>query len=278
MVWKQGASPVYDQSNNAGRQREIRRREVVSMSVRRIMGTETEYAVSALGMEHYNPVKLSFDVVGAAANEQTKHIRWDYRQEDPVNDARGTRLERASAHPDLLTDAPQLNITNVIAVNGGRVYVDHAHPEYSAPETDDPFDAVLYDHAGDLIMRECARKASEQTGIAIALHRNNVDGKGASWGTHDGTFCSETDFYRIRSRRYRRTKRNRRIPAQPARRLFSYESRFADHIRQADHQYSRRIAQHGCIPSIACDCRGRQSYGCAAGAETRHHQHAAVAA
>ena len=75
------------------------------MSVRRIMGTETEYAVSALGMEHYNPVKLSFDVVGAAANEQTKHIRWDYRQEDPVNDARGTRLERASAHPDLLTDA-----------------------------------------------------------------------------------------------------------------------------------------------------------------------------
>ena len=185
MVWKQGASPVYDQSNNAGRQREIRRREVVSMSVRRIMGTETEYAVSALGMEHYNPVKLSFDVVGAAANEQTKHIRWDYRQEDPVNDARGTRLERASAHPDLLTDAPQLNITNVIAVNGGRVYVDHAHPEYSAPETDDPFDAVLYDHAGDLIMRECARKASEQTGIAIALHRNNVDGKGASWGTHE---------------------------------------------------------------------------------------------
>ena len=71
MVWKQGASPVYDQSNNAGRQREIRRREVVSMSVRRIMGTETEYAVSALGMEHYNPVKLSFDVVGAAANERT---------------------------------------------------------------------------------------------------------------------------------------------------------------------------------------------------------------
>ena len=39
------------------------------MSVRRIMGTETEYAVSALGMEHYNPVKLSFDVVGAAVNE-----------------------------------------------------------------------------------------------------------------------------------------------------------------------------------------------------------------
>lgn len=155
------------------------------MSVRRVMGTETEYAVSAPGQEHYNPVQLSFDVVGAAADEARGHIRWDYRQEDPVNDARGTRLSRAAAHPDLLTDAPQLNITNVIVSNGGRVYVDHAHPEYSAPETTDPFEAVRYDHAGDLIMRAAARKASETTGHRIVLHRNNVDGKGASWGTHE---------------------------------------------------------------------------------------------
>ena len=77
------------------------------MSVRRVMGTETEYAVSAPGLGHYNPVRLSFDVVGAAADEKRSHIRWDYRQEDPVNDARGTRLSRAAAHPDLLTDAPQ---------------------------------------------------------------------------------------------------------------------------------------------------------------------------
>ena len=155
------------------------------MSVRRVMGTETEYAVSAPGQGHYNPVQLSFDVVGAAADPACSHIRWDYRQEDPVNDARGTRLERAAAHPDLLTDAPQLNITNVIAANGGRVYVDHAHPEYSAPETTDPFEAVLYDHAGDLIMHAAAAKASKMTGRKIVLHRNNVDGKGASWGTHE---------------------------------------------------------------------------------------------
>ena len=155
------------------------------MSVRRVMGTETEYAVSSRGQGRYNPVQLSFDVVGAAADERTKHIRWDYRQEDPVNDARGTRMERACAHPDLLTDAPQLNITNVIAANGGRIYVDHAHPEYSAPETTDPFEAVLYDHAGDLIMQQAAQKASGITDRAIMLHRNNVDGKGASWGTHE---------------------------------------------------------------------------------------------
>lgn len=98
------------------------------MTVKRVMGTETEYAVSLNTPDRYNPVQLSFDVVNGAADSHSKSIRWDYRQEDPVNDARGTRLERAAARPDMLTDAPQLNITNVIAPNGGRVYVDHAHP------------------------------------------------------------------------------------------------------------------------------------------------------
>ena len=157
------------------------------MSVKRVMGTETEYAVSQPGVAYYQPVQLSFDVVGAAADDATRHIRWDYRQEDPVNDARGTRLDRAAARPDMLTDAPQLNITNVIAPNGGRIYVDHAHPEYSAPETTDPFQAVAYDHAGDRLMLAAARAAGAvaENGRPIALHRNNVDGKGASWGTHE---------------------------------------------------------------------------------------------
>ena len=154
------------------------------MSVRRVMGTETEYAVSRRGADRYNPVRLSFDVVAAAADPATSHIRWDYRGEDPVNDARGHRLPRAAARPDMLTDEPQLQIVNVIAPNGGRVYVDHAHPEYSSPETTDPFDAVRYDHAGDLIMAEAARRASTADAV-IELHRNNVDGKGASWGTHE---------------------------------------------------------------------------------------------
>ena len=85
------------------------------MTVRRVMGTETEYAVSAPAVSHANPVQLSFDVIGAAADPERSRIRWDYRQEDPVNDARGTRLERAAARPDMLTDEPQLNIVNVIA-------------------------------------------------------------------------------------------------------------------------------------------------------------------
>lgn len=155
------------------------------MTVRRIMGTETEYAVSDSSQGHYNPVQLSFDVVGGAANPDTSHIRWDYRQEDPLNDARGTRLPRAAARTDMLTDDPQRQIVNVITANGGRIYVDHAHPEYSAPETMDPFQAVKYEQAGDLLMFEASRKVNHHTGSHIVLHHNNVDGKGASWGTHE---------------------------------------------------------------------------------------------
>ena len=42
------------------------------MSVLRVMGTETEYAVSQAGTSHYQPVQLSFDVVGAAASAEQR--------------------------------------------------------------------------------------------------------------------------------------------------------------------------------------------------------------
>lgn len=155
------------------------------MSVHRVMGTETEYAVSDSAASGYDPIHLSFDVVRGASDERSRHIRWDYRQEDPINDARGTRLERAAARPEMLTDTPSLHITNVIAPNGGRIYVDHAHPEYSSPESTNPFEAVAYDAAGDALMRVAAQQATRLTHKQVVLHRNNVDGKGASWGSHE---------------------------------------------------------------------------------------------
>lgn len=165
------------------------------MSVHRIMGTETEYAISVQGIPASNPVQLSFDLVSAASNPRTAHIRWDYGQENPVCDARGFHLPRAQAPAGLLTDEPSPFITNVIAANAGRVYVDHAHPEYSSPETDSPFDAVLYDRAGDEILRRAAETCFTRTGNRIQLHKNNVDGKGASWGSHENYMVSRSvDF------------------------------------------------------------------------------------
>lgn len=154
------------------------------MSVRRVMGTETEYAITA-ATGHYNPVALSYDVVAAA--QQSPHVRWDYGDENPVQDARGFSLNRAAAPSSMLTDEPQPLVTNTVVSNGARIYVDHAHPEYAAPEMLDPITALAYDRAGDALMLQAAQRANADRPqhAPIVLYKNNVDGKGASWGTHE---------------------------------------------------------------------------------------------
>ncbi len=190
------------------------------MTVRRIMGIETEYGVLQPGRPLANPMLLSSHVVAAhavvddAADPATRgatrrtRARWDYDDEDPLHDARGFRLQRASAHPSLLTDDPVLpapsgdapealarptveeyedpGAANVILTNGARLYVDHAHPEYSSPEVTSPLDAVRWDRAGELVMLASVRALAQNPVLPdVALYKNNVDGKGATYGTHE---------------------------------------------------------------------------------------------
>jgi proteasome accessory factor A len=79
-----------------------------------------------------------------------------------------------------------LGLANVILTNGARLYVDHAHPEYSAPEATNPRDAVLWDKAGERVMATAAERALQTPGTPrILLYKNNTDNKGASYGTHE---------------------------------------------------------------------------------------------
>src|SRR3954454_22897748 len=74
------------------------------------MGIETEYGILQPGRPLANPMLLSSHVVAvhAAAREGSRSkARWDYDDEDPLHDARGFHLQRASAHPSLLTDDPE---------------------------------------------------------------------------------------------------------------------------------------------------------------------------
>jgi proteasome accessory factor A len=76
---------------------------------------------------------------------------------------------------------------NTVLSNGARYYVDHAHPEYSSPECATIRDAVLFDVAGEFILRESMNKANERLpqGVRIDLYKNNSDGKGNSYGCHE---------------------------------------------------------------------------------------------
>jgi proteasome accessory factor A len=170
------------------------------MTVRRVMGIETEYGISVPGDPAANPMLLSGQVVHAYASAQgirAAHASWDYADEAPLRDARGFEMGRGVADASQLTDEDDPSLANVVLTNGSRLYVDHAHPEYSSPEVTSPRAAVAWDRAGELIMRESVRRLS-QVPPGVNLYKNNTDGKGASYGTHENYLMPrETPFSEI---------------------------------------------------------------------------------
>ncbi len=168
------------------------------MTARRVMGIETEYGVSAVGDPAANPMLLSGQVVNAYAaplGSRAGRARWDYEDEAPLRDARGWELGRAQADAAQLTDRPggelaeeleDPTLANVVLTNGARLYVDHAHPEYSSPEVTCPLDALRWDKAGEAVMLAAVRRLAQVPGQpAVNLYKNTTDNKGASYGTHE---------------------------------------------------------------------------------------------
>ncbi|MGB0190105.1 MAG: depupylase/deamidase Dop [Nocardioides sp.] len=157
------------------------------MSVRRVMGTEVEYGISVQGQPTANPMVASSQVVNAYASATLKarRARWDFEEESPLRDARGFDMSRQVADPSQLTDE-DLGLANVILTNGARLYVDHAHPEFSTPEVTNPLDIVRWDKAGEQVMLDAQKRAAALPGgQPILLYKNNTDGKGASYGAHE---------------------------------------------------------------------------------------------
>src|SRR5438309_11833637 len=160
------------------------------MSVRRVMGTEVEYGISVPGQPGANPMVTSSQIVNAYGGRpelnRNRRARWDYEEESPLRDARGFTYSGALYDPSEALADEDLGLANVILTNGARLYVDHAHPEYSTPEVTNPRDVVLWDKAGERVMAEAARRAARIPGTQpIQLYKNNTDGKGASYGAHE---------------------------------------------------------------------------------------------
>ncbi|GIG54460.1 depupylase/deamidase Dop [Demequina activiva] len=171
----------------------------------RVAGIETEYGIVDPAQPQANPILLSSRLVSACrlwANGRT--APWDYGGEDPLQDQRGMRRDRAKAGADMLTDVHEWDPAhgrislrrrrgswedpahlNAVLSNGARFYVDHAHPEYSGPEVATAHEAVVWDRAGDAIALAAAERYAVEEDLRVELYKNNVDGKGASYGTHE---------------------------------------------------------------------------------------------
>ncbi|HIE28019.1 TPA: proteasome accessory factor PafA2 [Candidatus Poribacteria bacterium] len=165
------------------------------MSIPKIMGIETEYSISVRNATEQDPVSASNLVVNSYKERDFKEIIWDYEQENPLMDARGFQSDG-----DKETEEQKNSVINDILVNGGRYYVDHAHPEYCTPECTNARDIVIYEKAGELIL-DVSRMAAEEAlpaGQEILIHKNNSDRKGHSYGCHENYLMDrQTPFENI---------------------------------------------------------------------------------
>ncbi len=163
------------------------------MVVPKVLGTETEFGILIRGAEAFNP-SLASALVVHSVGDGGDRFSWSYDSEQPMSDARAaTHIE--AFHPDYEAAA-----VNTVLSNGARFYVDHAHPEYSSPETIDPRQAALYDVAGEEVCRIAMAGAQRALagGEVLALYKNNSDGKGNSYGCHENVLLSrDLPFMRV---------------------------------------------------------------------------------
>ena len=153
------------------------------MAIPKVMGIETEYGITVKNQPDFNPILSSLLLINSYETYRSSRIRWDYEAESPLRDARGFEYMEDKEVPS----KEESRLINLILSNGARFYVDHAHPEYSSPETTNPRDCVIWDRAGERILNLSRTRAEavsppEQR---ILIYKNNTDSKGNSYGTHE---------------------------------------------------------------------------------------------
>ncbi|MDO4911496.1 MAG: depupylase/deamidase Dop [Corynebacterium sp.] len=164
-----------------------------------LIGTEIEFGIAAPQAPDLSPIITSTHAVLSYANYGTP---WDYAGESPLRDSRGFDLRRYHTAP--IVDPQAVGQANMVLENGGRFYVDHAHPEYSAPECSNAYLATLYELAGSIIMHRATEEVNKlrEAGLSavsghkpcppLNIYKNNVDGKGASYGAHENYLYPRT--------------------------------------------------------------------------------------
>lgn len=152
-------------------------------AMKRILGTETEFGIAAKNSESMDPVSNSIFLINSYPYLPSPSALWDYENENPLLDARGFEADGERERP-----GPEYNrLLNKLLPNGGRLYVDGAHPEYSTPECTNALDLVAYEKVGERVLElslEMARRLKRGEN-QFSIYKNNTDSKGNSYGYHE---------------------------------------------------------------------------------------------
>ncbi len=149
------------------------------MAIPKVCGIETEYGVMLRGAADPNPVLASS--CSSTGTSSSARSAGTSRTSRPVA-MHAASPGRGRSPPEIET-----HLVNTVLTNGARYYVDHAHPEYSTPECADALELVVADKAGERILARSmlAAKRLLEPGQEIVVYKNNSDGKGNSYGTHE---------------------------------------------------------------------------------------------
>jgi len=170
-------------------------RESTPPTAPRVIGTETEFGIASRDASASDPISNSLAVIGHYPGISVPHAVWDYENENPLLDARGFEVEGERERPN-----PDYNRQlNKVLANGGRLYVDGAHPEYSTPECTNPREVVAYERISERVLAQCLDNMTRLRGRdQFVLYKNNSDGKGNSYGYHENYMLSRSvPFERI---------------------------------------------------------------------------------
>jgi 20S proteasome alpha/beta subunit len=155
-----------------------------------LAGLETEYGLQVEGSGPEEQVAHARALVECHGGPC--HVGWDYRDESPRNDLRGFQLKKlAQDLADAVFDRSAERLpaaverADRVLPNGARLYNDHGHPEYATPECWTLRELALHDAAGELVVGAAARAYEEKLGRRVRVFKNNTDGHGASYGTHE---------------------------------------------------------------------------------------------
>jgi len=153
------------------------------MAIEKIMGSETEVGITAQQPAAFDPVGSSIFLINALPAVQPVRAMWDYAGENPLLDARGFEVSGERERPSQQDN----RAINKVLTNGGRLYIDGAHPEYSTPETSTARDLLIYEKAGERLLDACREAANRRLPPEqqLLVYKNNSDGKGNSYGYHE---------------------------------------------------------------------------------------------
>ena len=169
------------------------------------MGTETEYGISAPAHPGANAMMSSRRVVNAYASRTAGGgagpAGTSTRSRRCATPAAST-LPGARRRPAGPRDEDDLGLANVILTNGARLYVDHAHPEYSSPRGDQPARRRAVGQGGRAGHgRGRPPRRDDPEHPPVNLYKNNTDNKGASYGSHENYLMRPLDAVRRHRRR-----------------------------------------------------------------------------